>query len=128
MFYGVINLDNGELKYTNAGHDFPFVVNGDGVEPLRESGIVLGCLEEFSYLESACTIPKNGTLVVYTDGVTESESRSGDYFGEHRLKATLEGCSGESAREICSSIVDEAKRFGSGENQDDITVLVLKRG
>lgn len=127
MFYGVVDLDDGELKYTNAGHDFPFVINGAGVEPLCESGIVLGCLEEFSYAENACSIPQNGALVIYTDGVTESQSRDGEYYGESRLKEVLEEHSGENAREICQAIVDGARKFGSGENQDDITVVVLKR-
>jgi sigma-B regulation protein RsbU (phosphoserine phosphatase) len=127
LFYGVINLDDGRLKYTNAGHDFPFMINGAGVESLSESGIVLGCLEEFTYQESACTMPENGALVIYTDGVTDAETSAGDYFGENRLKSTLERCSGGNASEICKAIVDDARQFGSGENRDDITVVVLKR-
>lgn len=127
LFYCAVSLEDGKLKYTNAGHDFPYLINGSGVEPLGESGIVLGCVEDFPYEESACYIPQDGTLVIYTDGVTESESGPGDYFGEGRLQALLEKNAGGSAREICQAIIDGARSFGGGETQDDITVVVLKR-
>jgi sigma-B regulation protein RsbU (phosphoserine phosphatase) len=127
LFYGVIDLTDGSVRYTNAGHDFPFLVNGGGAEPLCESGIVLGCLEEFAYRESVCRIPEDGTLVIYTDGVTDSESPSGEYFGDTRLRATLERHASGTAREICQAVINEVREFGSGENQDDITLVILKR-
>jgi len=127
LFYGVVNLETGELRYANAGHDFPILVNGGGAEPLGESGIVLGCLENFAYQSSECRIPHNGTLVIYTDGVTDSESRTGEYFGTSRLRDALVKHAEHEAGDICSDVIKEVRAFGSGENQDDLTLLILKR-
>jgi serine phosphatase RsbU (regulator of sigma subunit) len=127
LFYCVVDLNNGELRYANAGHDFPFLVNGGGAEVLPESGIVLGCLEEFSYHTSSCRIPDNGVLAIYTDGVTESESSTGEYYGTDRLQRSLVRYAGGDAAEICERVIDDVKRFGSPDTQDDLTLVVLKR-
>lgn len=127
LFYGVVDLQNGELRYANAGHDFPMVVNGGGAEPLCESGIVLGCLEDFAYRVNSCNIPNNGSLVIYTDGVTDSESSTGEYFGTDRLRDVLVRHGNGGAGDICGGVIDEVRAFGSGDNQDDLTLVVLKR-
>jgi sigma-B regulation protein RsbU (phosphoserine phosphatase) len=127
LFYCVVDLENATVKYANAGHDFPLVINGDGAESLGESGIVLGCLEDFSYKTCECQIPENGSLVIYTDGLTESESVTGDYFGENRLRDTLKRYAGEDAKAICSGVIDDVRAFVNSESQDDITLVVLKR-
>jgi sigma-B regulation protein RsbU (phosphoserine phosphatase) len=127
LFYCVVDLHNATLRYANAGHDFPFVIDNSGAESLGESGIVLGCLEEFSYATSEFQIPENGTLVLYTDGVTESESEDGDYFGEGRLRDTLKRHAGGSAEAICGGVINDIHSFSNSEAQDDITLVVLKR-
>jgi len=126
LFYGVVEIETGELTYANAGHDFPLLIDGEGAQPLEESGIVLGCLEDFEYHTSRCTIPSNGTLAIYTDGLTDSESRSGEYFGTGRLHEVLIKHAHGNADEICENVIDEVKRFGSSETLDDLTLVVLK--
>jgi serine phosphatase RsbU (regulator of sigma subunit) len=127
LFYGVVDLKSGKLKYANAGHDYPIIVNGGGSEPLGESGIVLGCLPHFSYVENSYKLPKDSVLVIYTDGVTETESNAGEYFGTDRLREMLVRSAREGADEICRRVVDEVRSFGGGETQDDLTLIVLKR-
>jgi serine phosphatase RsbU (regulator of sigma subunit) len=68
-----------------------------------------------------------GALVVFTDGVTDSESRSGAYYGAGRLQAVLETDRTATAREVCRRVIEDVRRFGDGENQDDLTLVVLKR-
>jgi len=128
LFYGVVDLRDGHLRYANAGHDFPFVVNGEGAQELGESGIVLGCLEEFEYAVSECTLPDGGVLAIYTDGVTDCESSDGEPYGTERLKSILERTSSGSAQNICNEVVGDVRGFGSAENNDDLTLVVLKRG
>jgi sigma-B regulation protein RsbU (phosphoserine phosphatase) len=126
LFYGVVDTDTGEFTYSNAGHDFPILIDDDGARSLEESGIVLGCLEEFDYRSSRCTIPLEGTLAIYTDGLTESESAAGEYFGAKRLRDALVNHARGSADEICRNVIEEVKRFGSSETLDDLTLVVLK--
>lgn len=127
VFYALVDTETGVVRFTNAGHEFPFLVADGGARMIEESGIVLGCLEDFAYLEGSCPIPPGGALVIYTDGVTDSESRAGDYYGAPRLRAALEHHSGLAARDVCRRVIEDVRAFGDGENQDDLTVVVLKR-
>ncbi len=127
LFYVVVDLESGRARYANAGHDFPFVLGNGGANPLVESGIVLGCIDEFEYHENHFDIPDGGALVVFTDGVTDSESRAGENYGSDRLRAVLVRHAGESARELCRRVIEDVRTFGDGENQDDLTLVVLKR-
>ena len=65
------------------------------------------------------------TLVLYTDGMTESFNDSGEEFGEQRLVQALrqphESCQG-----LLSAVLDEVMQFSSGEQRDDITLIVAK--
>jgi serine phosphatase RsbU (regulator of sigma subunit) len=127
VFYAVVDLQSGAVRYANAGHDFPFVVEEEGARQLAESGIVLGCIDDFEYHENHCEIPPNGALVMFTDGVTDSETRSGEFYGAERLRAVLERNADASARELCRRVIEDVRGFGDGENQDDLTLVVLKR-
>lgn len=128
VFYAVVDLETGAARYANAGHDFPFVLGNGGAHPLAESGLVLGCIDEFEYHENHFQIPDDGALVVFTDGVTDSESRSGENYGTDRLRAVLVLNAGETARDMCRRVIEDVRTFGDGENQDDLTLVVLKRG
>ncbi len=127
LFYVVVDLQTGRARYANAGHDFPFVLGNGGAHPLMESGIVLGCIDEFEYHENHFDIPEGGALVVFTDGVTDSESRAGENYGAERLRDVLERHAAETAREMCRRVIEDVRSFGDGENQDDLTLVVLKR-
>ncbi|HET6349547.1 MAG TPA: PP2C family protein-serine/threonine phosphatase [Candidatus Krumholzibacteria bacterium] len=126
-FYGVVDTHRGTLRYANAGHEFPFVVSGGRAQQLEESGIVLGCLADFSYSEYEVPMPQGGALVVFTDGVTDSESRAGESYGSTRLRTLLESDGCGSARDLCRRVIEDVRTFGDGENQDDLTLVVLTR-
>jgi sigma-B regulation protein RsbU (phosphoserine phosphatase) len=89
--------------------------------------MVLGCLEDFEYVQSDLTIPRGGAVIIYTDGVTDSETRAGEYYGPERLRSVLEKNADGSAREVCRRVFEDVRAFGDGENQDDLTVVVLRR-
>jgi serine phosphatase RsbU (regulator of sigma subunit) len=126
-FYGVVDTNTGEMRFANAGHEFPFLTGAGGARALEESGIVLGCMEDFEYPEHRCEIPRGGALVVFTDGVTDSETRAGENYGSERLRRVLEANAGASARDMCRRVIEDVRGFGDGENQDDLTLVVLTR-
>jgi phosphoserine phosphatase RsbU/P len=64
------------------------------------------------------------TLVLYTDGMTESFNDSGQEFGEQRLIEALQWHRGESSQVLVSSLLDEVRQFNPNEQQDDITLVV----
>jgi len=129
MFYGCLETDSDTLKYTNAGHLFPVVVrDGGGIEVLDYSGLIIGVKPDFEYREEQVKLDRGDIFVVVTDGVTEAENRSGDFFGEERLYMLLSTLRDLSADEIKERIVSYVMDFcGTDAATDDITVLVLKR-
>jgi serine phosphatase RsbU (regulator of sigma subunit) len=66
------------------------------------------------------------TLVLYTDGVTESFNDAGEEFGEERLIETVERGKDLSSQELAASLVDEVKRHSPENQHDDITLIVAK--
>jgi serine phosphatase RsbU (regulator of sigma subunit) len=128
VFYGVVDLDKGEMRYANAGHEFPYIVSRNGVQQLGESGIVLGCVDGFPYEEKTCLIPPGGSLILYTDGVTDAATATGENFGEARLQKALASNGNKASTDLCSTILDKVRSFSqAGEYQDDLTLVVLKR-
>ena len=71
---------------------------------------------------------KEGTLFVYTDGVTEATNQEEELFGENRMLDALNIDSSASPNEIISNVKNEISRFvGDAPQFDDITMLCFKR-
>jgi serine phosphatase RsbU (regulator of sigma subunit) len=115
------------LRYANCGHLPALLFRGDGtIERLDSTGTVLGLFKEWD-----CSITERGlfsgdTLVLYTDGITESFNRAGEEFGEQRLIEALQRHRDLPAPALITSIVNEVQEFSAGEQHDDITLIVAK--
>ncbi len=129
-FYGVYDLENGCIEYTNAGHNPPYILHADGtVEQLVTSrNLVLGAMEGISFKSDTMQLQPGDALVMYTDGVTEAENSTHGQFGEPALEDTLRACKGESSQRIVEAINTNVKQFaGDADQFDDITQLVIRR-
>ena len=91
LFYGVLNLTNGRLTYTNAGHIPPYVLNPkEGIKTLSPTGdIPVGVKQNSLFNENTINLNKGEFLFLYTDGVTEANNPKGEDFGEENLKKLL---------------------------------------
>ena len=130
VFYGIININTGDICYCNAGHNPPFILKHDGkVEQLPTMGdSMVGALDGLEYHESTLKLEKGDALVMYTDGVTEAMNIDYKQFGEERLKDTLEDVAMHNCQEMVEAIKSDVAAFaGDAEQSDDITVLTLKR-
>ena len=65
-------------------------------------------------------------LTLYADGVTEACNDRGEEFGEQLLIEALRQHRELSCQTLLAAIVDRVRRFGSQEQQDDITAIVAK--
>ena len=130
VFYGIININTGEINYCNAGHNPPYVLKHDGkVEPLPTMGdCMVGAIDGLPYHEATLQLEKGDALVMYTDGVTEAMNIDYKQFGEERLEETLEDVAMHNCQEMVDAIKSDVAAFaGEAEQSDDITVLTLKR-
>ena len=130
VFYGIYNIRTGEVTYTNAGHNPPYLIKANGtVEELPLSkDIVAGAIDDYQYTEETLQLEKGDTLLLYTDGVTEAVDAEVNDYSEDRLKKLLDHSSKLSCQEVVDKVKADVKAFvGEAEQSDDITLLALKR-
>lgn len=66
-------------------------------------------------------------LLLYTDGITEAESGSGELFGTDRLREILAREHKRAAAGVIAAVMDAVRAFsGSATFNDDISMLLLK--
>jgi serine phosphatase RsbU (regulator of sigma subunit) len=68
--YMLLNPENGELRYANAGHNLPFQHTSEGIVELRARGMPLGLMPEMDYEEKVTWLDAGNSLVLYSDGLT----------------------------------------------------------
>ena len=128
VFYGVLDLANGVLRWCNAGHNPPYLLRaGGGHEMLHATGVPFGIDPAGFYrIGETVLLPGDG-LFLYSDGITEADNPQRELYGSERLERALERLRGRGAAEIVSEILADTNRFASGAEQaDDITCLALR--
>ncbi len=79
-------LDNGELELINCGHVPPLLVSGETVTKLEEGNLPVGLVSVAEFKASKIQMKKGERLLLVTDGVTEAEDATGEFFGNERLE------------------------------------------
>ena len=126
--YMVLTPD-GRLVSSSAGHNPAYLLARDGaVQRLEKGGLIVGAFEDATYEEEAVTLHAGDTLVLFSDGVTDAESPSGEQFGEERLYSVLAARgAGRTPEEILEQVLHATRLFAAGHPPaDDITVLVVR--
>ncbi len=128
LFYGELDAAARRFRYVNAGHNFPFLLEPSGeIRTLQRGGLILGMLPDCRYEDETLMLTPGSTLVIFSDGVTEAENEQGALFGEQRLKELIRHNRAEQAEEMVARIYQAVQTFtGANEQEDDVTVVVLK--
>jgi sigma-B regulation protein RsbU (phosphoserine phosphatase) len=129
---GYLYLDpgRGALTYAGAGHPPLLAWRGreKKVESMEENGLMLGIFPEGAYKSMTAVLEPGDRFVLYTDGITEAPSSSGEEFGMERVKGFLAEHAGLSALELCDALVKRVAEWcGSSarEQHDDLTLIVV---
>lgn len=127
LVYGELDR-SGWFDYINAGHPAPLVLTRHGARSLPESGRVLGVSPDSSYRIGHAELPPGGALLLYTDGVTECPSPSGEEFGVERLAGIAQVLLDAPAAHVVSAIFDALQAHACHERPpDDASVLFVRR-
>jgi len=129
VFCGIINLDNGEVEYVNAGHNPPLIINSsyDVKETKTTDGIGLAVSEDFIFNSKKIILAPNDVLFMFTDGVTEAMNMHGELYAKEKLIESLSNYANHSLSEIGNKVIDNVHLHSRGMVQsDDITLLGLK--
>jgi sigma-B regulation protein RsbU (phosphoserine phosphatase) len=116
----------GEVEICNGGHLPPLHLCPEGVNPIRGSTLPVGMFQDQEFLSTEINFSPGDSLVIYTDGVTESAGSGGSEYGEHRLGRLLESRHGQGSRELVDACVNDLHRFRDGSpSLDDQTLMAL---
>jgi len=131
LLYGVLDIETGTLTFSRAGH-CPLLYISDGAARfLRPNGMGLGLDSsdrfENSIEEETLHLKPNDVIVLYTDGVTETRTQTGEEFQSSRLAQVVEECNNANAQTIMTTIISSLEVYRNSDvADDDVTVLVLR--
>lgn len=125
VFYGVIDPKTARLCYANAGHPHAFRINAAGQTRLEATAPPLGLATSESIRRELIDWALDDLLCLWTDGLVDARSATGEAFGEPRLLATLSRLRESAPDDIVAAVMDEVNAF-AGPGGDDRTLLVLR--
>ncbi len=130
LVYGILDCASGDFHFARAGHPCPYLLDGQGqlVDIPISPGQPLGLFDDLPIDEQHVNLPPGGTLLLYSDGVSETKDIQGDDFApEHLYQSMAANCT-RSALEICEQLWQDVQEHGRGlPQQDDFTTVVVKR-
>jgi len=129
FFYSVYDPDDHKLAYCNGGHNPPVLLRKDGkIELLKVGGPAIGFVTDGEYRSEVIEFSVGDLLVLYTDGVTEAEDPSGNFYGYERLERLLINTKVISAKKFSEEIMRDLNISTKGRDHrsDDITLICMK--
>lgn len=129
IFYGVLNTRTGEVVYSNAGHNSPFILrrNGSIEAAATTNGFVLGAFVNIKQTAKQIQLQTNEGIFLYTDGITEAVNSTEAIFTEERLQEVLQRAPNAPLPEMVEGVIAAVNEFAQGAAQaDDLTVLALR--
>jgi serine phosphatase RsbU (regulator of sigma subunit)/anti-sigma regulatory factor (Ser/Thr protein kinase) len=125
--YAIIDTNEGEVLFANAGHNLPYVRTEQGVLELRATGMPLGLMPGMTYDEQTHRLLDGDVMVLTSDGITEAHSPEGEMYGFSRLMGRVAKKS-KNDDMVNALVADLEKWTGPGsEQEDDITLVVVRR-
>ncbi|HMH19048.1 MAG TPA: SpoIIE family protein phosphatase [Burkholderiales bacterium] len=129
LFFGMLDLRSGRLRYCNAGHNSPYVV-GTGGTATALSGVrstPLGIKDDSDFRTASITLARDELLFVFSDGITEAMNAAGDFYTEERLERLLLACAGRPSAQVIDAVIDSVGQFvGEVAPSDDITAMAIR--
>ena len=127
LFFAEYDDRTQRVRYANCGHVAGLLLRHDQtIERLHSTATVLGLFKEWDCSIEEQALVSGDTLVLYTDGISESFSDAGEEFGEERLIKVLLRHHDLASQALLEAVVDEVRQFSQREQNDDITLIVAK--
>jgi sigma-B regulation protein RsbU (phosphoserine phosphatase) len=130
LFYGILNPEDGTFTYCSAGHHPAFLIKASngGVVQLEHTGIPLGVFDDARWERMRVEIEPGDALVLYTDGITDAQNSSEEFYGLTRLQEALKKHHSEGAHDLHQALLSDVHNWmGATPQFDDITLMVVMR-
>lgn len=131
LFLLRIDHQHRRIEWVRAGHNPGLLYDpaDDAFHELSGEGAPLGLWEDVQFPQSSVSIKPGQIIVLFSDGIVEARNPEGKYFGKDGLKNVVRKFGDISAKMLVLSILDAVTEFrAEGEQEDDMTVMVIKMG
>lgn len=128
VFFGVLDLNSGELQYANCGHVPPVHLSVTGqIHRLGSTGLPMGIDADLGARTASRRLEPGDKLVLITDGVTEAMNPAKELFGDARFGEAMARARKLAPADILPAVFDAVDEFAQGAEQaDDIGCLVIE--
>lgn len=129
ILYGILHGKTREFVYVRGGHEIPLVWDKNGqIMPVEMgSGQPLAILPNPILEPQTLTIPADGVMLLFTDGVTEARDPKGDFFDEKGLESRIPELLNRSAQAVCDRLIRVLIDYqGTAPQADDITLVAIR--
>jgi phosphoserine phosphatase RsbU/P len=124
LFCGLIDLEAGRIRYSNAGQTFPYLAHRDALEELKLSGLPIGLAEEALYSNREISFQEGDRLILYSDGINETMNFENEQFGLERLEMVLQETAYLLPDMMLEQVLKQLYQF-SQDPGDDQTLVVF---
>ncbi|MEE9292390.1 MAG: PP2C family protein-serine/threonine phosphatase [Acidobacteriota bacterium] len=119
---------DGRVAICNAGHPPPMIATKEEVRSVEATGLPVGLFTTGPYSVYRTTLSVGDSLLLFTDGLTETRDATGHEFGRDRVLSVLRARSDDPPEVLASAYLGEVKKFsGGGGAADDLTLMVVRR-
>jgi serine phosphatase RsbU (regulator of sigma subunit)/pSer/pThr/pTyr-binding forkhead associated (FHA) protein len=121
------------LTLVCAGHPSPLLIRPSEPEPIsvvdkREAGMALGIMEGYPFTTVPVPLQPGDSLLLFSDGVTDSESKDGRTFTFDGVTKVLRANRTAGARGVAEKLLKAVHDHAAGNAPfDDITLVSLGR-
>ncbi len=129
MVYGVMDIDSGHLRLSCAGHPSPLLIHADGsTHQFSVSGVPVGMIEDPRYEEEDVVVPHGSRLVLYSDGIPETEAPDGSSFSIDRLRDHFVANSHRPVKFTLDHLQTALHAWRQADDfADDLSLMVMER-
>jgi hypothetical protein len=117
-------VEGSRMTVAAGGHPRPLLRRGGEVREIGRHGALLGALEDFKSEQDTIELEPGDTLLLYTDGVTDTPGEH-DRFGHERLMELLLAA-GPEPEHVLEHVERALRDFQTGSAVDDRAILVLR--
>jgi sigma-B regulation protein RsbU (phosphoserine phosphatase) len=120
--------DSGEIEVCNAGHLPLLVVSQNKVTQMGATGLPVGVFCDEQFPINRVNLDFGQTLILYSDGLSETRNSMGVEYGAERLSRLVKGLYGFKPEEIITACLKDLRDFQGGvSREDDLTIMTIRR-